>query len=197
MHSTLVKRLPFGLLALLLFGCSAQQTTQPTQNDIQRHTEESSMPKTASLPDLGPAPELTNDIWLNVDSPLRLEELRGRVVIVEMWTFGCINCKNVIPSLKEWHSKYADQGLVIIGNHYPEFSYERDLENVKKAVADYGIEYAVSQDNDGVTWRAYKNRYWPALYLIDKQGHIRYVHFGEGRYQETEENIQALLAEEY
>ncbi|MDX1378217.1 MAG: redoxin domain-containing protein, partial [Anaerolineales bacterium] len=190
-------RLLFGLLALLLYGCSAQQATPTLQSDAPPQTEEAPMPKTASLPDLGPAPELTNDIWLNVDSPLRLADLRGKVVIVEMWTFGCYNCKNVIPSLKEWHNKYADLGLVIIGNHYPEFSYERDLENVKKAVADYGIEYAVAQDNDGVTWRAYKNRYWPALYLIDKQGHIRYVHFGEGRYQETEENIQALLAEEY
>ncbi|HSM72285.1 MAG TPA: redoxin domain-containing protein [Anaerolineales bacterium] len=197
MHRTLLKRSLFGLFALFLFGCSAQQRSQTPPSDVLPPTEEASMPKTASLPDLGPAPELTNDIWLNVDSPLRLEDLRGKVIILEMWTFGCINCKNVIPSLKEWHSKYADQGLVIIGNHYPEFSYERDLENVKKAVADYGIEYAVAQDNDGVTWRAYKNRYWPALYLIDKQGHIRYVHFGEGKYQETEENIQALLAEEY
>ena len=101
----------------------------------------------------------------------------------------------MIPSLREWHSKYADQGLVVIGNHYPEFSYEEDLENVKDAVARYGIEYAVAQDNDGATWQAYQNRYWPTLYLIDKQGHIRYVHIGEGRYRETEENIQALLEE--
>jgi len=197
MHSTNVKRILLGLFTLLLFGCSAQPSPSLPQDGIQQPTEEPPMPKVASLPDLGPAPELTNDIWLNVDSPLRLAELQGRVVIVEMWTFGCINCKNVIPSLKEWHNKYADQGLVIIGNHYPEFSYERDLENVKNAVADYGIEYAVAQDNDGTTWRAYKNRYWPALYLIDKQGHLRYMHFGEGRYQEIEENIQALLAESY
>ena len=98
--------------------------------------------------------------------------------------------------MKEYYSKYKDQGLVVIGNHYPEFSYEEDLSNVKDAIAKYGIEYAVAQDNDGTTWRAYENRYWPTLYLIDKQGHIRYVHIGEGRYKETEENIQALLAEE-
>ena len=98
--------------------------------------------------------------------------------------------------MKEYHSKYKDQGLVIIGNHFPEFSYEKELENVKKAVAQYGIEYAVAQDNDGATWRAYENRYWPTLYLIDKQGHIRYVHIGEGNYNETEENIKALLTEE-
>ena len=98
--------------------------------------------------------------------------------------------------MKEYHSKYKDQGLVIIGNHFPEFSYEKELENVKKAVAQYGIEYAVAQDNDGATWRAYENRYWPTLYLIDKQGHIRYVHIGEGNYKETEKNIKALLTEE-
>jgi peroxiredoxin len=99
--------------------------------------------------------------------------------------------------LKELHSKYKDQGLVIIGNHYPEFSYERELDNVKDAVDRLGIEYAVAQDNEGKTWRAYKNHYWPTLYLIDKQGHIRYVHIGEGRYEETEQNVRALLAEEY
>src|SRR5687767_6364730 len=178
-----------GLIALLLFGCASRSTT-PEQSD-------SDMQKFASLPDLGPAPELTNDIWLNVESHLRLADLRGKVVMVEMWTFGCINCQNVMPSLKEWHAKYKDQGLVIIGNHFPEFSYENDLANLKDAIARYDIQYAVAQDNDGATWRAYKNHYWPTLYLIDKQGHIRYVHIGEGRYKETEENIKALLAEEY
>lgn len=178
-----------GLIALFLFGCASRSTTQGPAEPAMR--------KFDTLPDLGLAPELTNDIWLNVDSPLRLADLRGKVVIVEMWTFGCINCQNVMPSLKEWHAKYKDQGLVIIGNHYPEFSYEADLDNLKEAIIRYDIQYAVAQDNDGVTWRAYKNHYWPALFLIDKQGHIRYVHIGEGRYKETEENIKALLEEEY
>jgi len=178
-----------GLTVLFLFGCASQSTAQ---GQVQP-----AMSKLASLPDLGPAPELTNDTWLNVDSPLRLADLRGKVVMVEMWTFGCINCQNVMPSLKEWHAKYKDQGLVIIGNHFPEFSYEKDLANLKDAIARDDIQYAVAQDNDGATWQAYKNHYWPALYLIDKQGHIRYVHIGEGRYKETEENIKALLAEEY
>ena len=182
-------KITFGLLALLLFGCASHASSQ-SQAD-------STMPKLASLPDLGQAPELTNETWLNVDSPLHIADLRGKVVIVEMWTFGCINCQHVMPSLKEWHSKYADQGLVIIGNHFPEFSYEKDLENLKNAIAENDIQYAVAQDNNGETWRAYKNHYWPTLYLIDKQGHIRYVHIGEGRYQETEENIKALLEEEY
>lgn len=103
----------------------------------------------------------------------------------------------MIPSLKEWDEKYRDQGLIIIGNHYPEFLFEEDLANLKVAVAENGIKYAVAQDNDGTTWRAYKNRYWPTLYLIDKNGHIRYIHIGEGRYEETDTAIQSLLAEQY
>lgn len=101
----------------------------------------------------------------------------------------------MIPSLKEWDQKYRDRGLVVIGNHYPEFSFEENLTNLQAAVSDYGIEYAVAQDNDGATWRAYKNRYWPTLYLIDKNGRLRYIHIGEGRYRETEAAIQTLLAE--
>ena len=101
----------------------------------------------------------------------------------------------MIPSLKEWHSKYAGQGLVIIGNHFPEFGYEAELGNLKAAVVRYGIEYAVAQDNNGATWDAYRNHYWPAMYLIDKKGHIRYIHIGEGAYAETERNIQTLLTE--
>jgi thiol-disulfide isomerase/thioredoxin len=101
----------------------------------------------------------------------------------------------VIPSLKEWDEKYRDQGLVIIGNHYPEFSFEEDLTNLKAAIAENEIKYAVAQDNDGATWKAYKNRYWPTLYLIDKNGHLRYTHIGEGGYSTTEAAIQTLLAE--
>ncbi len=150
-----------------------------------------------NLSDLGRAPELTNEVWLNTDHPLRLAELRGKVVLLEMWTFGCINCRHVIPTLKTWHHKYQDQGLVIIGNHYPEFSYEEDLGNLREAVKDLGIEYPIAQDNQGETWQAYHNRYWPTLYLIDKKGTIRYRHIGEGNYAETEAAIQTLLAEKY
>ncbi len=101
----------------------------------------------------------------------------------------------MIPSLRGWHEKYAAQGLVIIGNHYPEFSREADLENLKEAVVSLEIPYAVAQDNDGATWQAYKNHYWPTIYLIDKRGQIRYIQIGEGSYAETEAAIQALLAE--
>ena len=103
----------------------------------------------------------------------------------------------MIPSLREWHTKYAGQGLVIIGNHFPEFGYEADLQNLEDAVARLDIQYPVAQDNDGETWQAYNNSYWPTLYLIDKQGHIRYIHIGEGAYKQTEAAIQALLAEQY
>ena len=99
--------------------------------------------------------------------------------------------------MREWHNKYKDDGLVIIGNHYPEFSYEADLDHLKQAVADLDITYPVAQDNDRATWKAYKNHYWPTLYLIDKRGHIRYVHIGEGAYEITEAAIQELLAENY
>jgi len=103
----------------------------------------------------------------------------------------------VIPSVREWHEKYRDQGLVAIGNHYPGFDFEADLDNLKQAVKDLNVPYAVAQDNDGVTWRAFRTRAWPSLYLIDKRGNLRYTHIGEGRYDETEAAIRALLAEKY
>ncbi|MCJ7715106.1 MAG: redoxin domain-containing protein [Anaerolineales bacterium] len=103
----------------------------------------------------------------------------------------------MIPSLREWHETYGDQGLVVIGNHYPEFSHERDLDNLTEAVKDLGISYPIAQDNDGKTWRAYQTRYWPTLILIGKQGNIRYTHIGEGAYNEIETAIQTLLAEPY
>jgi thiol-disulfide isomerase/thioredoxin len=163
-------------------------------------TSTSSLPTRSSQPalrDLGPAPELTNTTWLNTSTPLRLANLHGQVVLVEMWTFDCINCRHTIPQLESWFKTYSSQGLVVIGNHYPEFAYEADLNNLKKAVQDLGIQYPVAQDNDGATWIAYKNNYWPTIYLIDKFGHIRYIHIGEGAYDITESAIQDLLAQTY
>ncbi|MCK6624147.1 MAG: redoxin domain-containing protein [Anaerolineae bacterium] len=148
----------------------------------------------AGLENQGMPPELRNQVWLNSD-PLKLADLHGKVVIVEFWTFGCYNCKNVVPSLRAWHHTYKDEGLVIIGVHTPEFGYERELENVKQALIDQDIPYAVAIDNDWQTWRAYHNRYWPAKYFIDKAGNLRHIHIGEGRYEQQEEIIQALLAE--
>jgi len=148
-----------------------------------------------NLRDLGPAPELTNTIWINSANPLRMADLHGKVVLLEMWTFDCINCRHTIPKLNAWYKTYASQGLVIIGNHFPEFPYEADLTNLKQAVRELGIQYPVAQDNQGVTWNSYKNNYWPTMYLIDKSGHIRYVRIGEGGYDVTEKAIRDLLAE--
>ncbi len=134
--------------------------------------------------------------WFNTDGrPLTIEGLRGKVVAVEMWTAGCYNCTNVIPDLKKWHAKYHDKGLIIVGVHSPEFSYERSEPYVRKAIAKLGLRYAVVMDNDFRIWRAYNNVYWPTIYLVDKKGIIRYKHIGEGAYEETERMIQQLLAE--
>lgn len=134
------------------------------------------------------------DTWLN-SPPLRLEELRGKVVLVDFWTYTCINCLNHLPAVKDWHARYKDQGLVVVGVHTPEFAYEKSTKNVREAIERLRIEHAVAQDNSYATWKAFNNQYWPAVYLIDKQGKIVYSHFGEGRYGETEKKIQALLAE--
>ena len=134
-------------------------------------------------------------MWLNTSGPLRLADLRGKVVALEMWTFDCINCKDEIPWLKDWYKKYTSDGLVIIGNHMPEFDYERDLNNLKAAVARWGIQYAVAQDNDSKTWDSYQTEYWPTLYLIDKAGHIRFRKIGEGNEEVSEGAIQDLLRE--
>ena len=139
------------------------------------------------------APELLNETWLNAQ-PLHLTDLRGKVM-VEFWTYGCYNCRNVEPYVKQWHKKFAPQGFVVVGVHSPEFDSERDIENVKRYVREHGITYPVAIDNDFATWKSYNNRYWPAMYLIDKQGIIRYVHIGEGEYELTEKKIKALLAE--
>ncbi len=141
-----------------------------------------------------PAPEITSPVWLNSE-PKRMADLRGKVVLVEFWTFGCYNCRNVEPHVKDWHRKYADKGLFVIGVHSPEFDYEHDIENVKRHIRQNDIQYAIPIDNDFATWDRYGNRYWPAFYLIDKQGIIRYIRFGEGGYDQTERQIRTLLAE--
>jgi thiol-disulfide isomerase/thioredoxin len=132
--------------------------------------------------------------WLN-SPPLTSDMLRGKVVLVEFWTYGCINCRRTLPYVKAWDEKYRASGLLVIGVHTPEFAYEKDKGNVERAINDLGITYPVVMDNDFEIWNAYKNRYWPAQYLMDAQGRIRHKHFGEGAYQETEKLIQTLLAE--
>jgi thiol-disulfide isomerase/thioredoxin len=127
--------------------------------------------------------------------PISLYDLRDKVVLVDFWTYSCINCIRTIPYLNEWYDKYSDKGLVIVGIHTPEFEFEKNSENVKSAVQKFGIKYPVLQDNDKETWNEYDNRYWPRKYLVDDEGYIRYDHIGEGAYNETEKVIQSLLTE--
>jgi cytochrome c biogenesis protein CcdA/thiol-disulfide isomerase/thioredoxin len=147
------------------------------------------------LPVEGPLPSLDGAVlWLN-SPPLSREQLKGKVVLVDFWTYSCINCIRSIPYVRAWAERYKDKGLVVIGVHAPEFAFERDPANVRKAVADLGIRYPVALDNNLAIWRAFNNRYWPAHYLADAEGRIRYHHFGEGRTDETEAAIRSLLVE--
>ena len=140
------------------------------------------------------APELSAGDWIN-SQPIRLSDLHGRVVLIEFWTFGCYNCRNTLPFIKGWHDRYQDKGLTVIGVHSPEFDDERKVESLRREVASLAIRYPVVTDNDFKTWNAYKVEAWPTIFLLDKQGRIRWMHVGEGAYDETEQLIQKLLAE--
>jgi cytochrome c biogenesis protein CcdA/thiol-disulfide isomerase/thioredoxin len=153
-----------------------------------------------TLPDLGLAPDFTaTQMWFNTRGgrPLSIRELTrdGHVVLIDFWTYTCINCLRTLPYLRSWDERYRREGLVIVGVHSPEFPFERDAENVERAIADNDLRYPVVQDNEYGTWTAFGNQYWPAKYLIDDRGHVRFVHFGEGAYEATESAIRSLLAE--
>jgi thiol-disulfide isomerase/thioredoxin len=130
--------------------------------------------------------------WLNSE-PLTAEGLRGRVVLVDFWTYSCVNWLRTLPYLRAWHERYRDRGVVIVGVHAPEFGFEHDLDNVRRAVGELDVGYPVVIDNDFAIWRSFENRYWPALYLVGQNGHLGFHHFGEGAYEETERAIQQLL----
>jgi cytochrome c biogenesis protein CcdA/thiol-disulfide isomerase/thioredoxin len=154
----------------------------------------------SDLPDYGPAPDFTEtQEWFNTPGgeSLSIAELTrsDRVVLIDFWTYTCINCIRTLPYLRAWDADYRDDGLTIVGVHSPEFAFEKDAGNVEGAIADYGIEYPVVQDNEFGTWSAFGNQYWPAKYLIDADGRVRYAHFGEGAYDVTEQAIRSLLAE--
>ncbi len=152
-------------------------------------------PAAAQLPVEGRVPPLDGAVqWLN-SPPLTAAGLKGKVVLVDFWTYSCINCLRAIPYVEAWAQKYKDQGLVVIGVHAPEFAFEKNVDNVKKAIADLGITYPVAIDNNYAIWRAFDNEYWPAHYFIDAQGQVRHHHFGEGDYDQSERVIQQLLAE--
>jgi cytochrome c biogenesis protein CcdA/thiol-disulfide isomerase/thioredoxin len=147
----------------------------------------------AGLPDFGPAPDfIAGGRWFN-SSPLTVRELRGKVVLVDFWTYSCINCLRTLPQLEAWDARYRAKGLVSVGVHTPEFAFEHKASNVSSAIKRLGVKYPVVQDNDFATWNAYSNQYWPAEYMIDKSGHVRHAHFGEGEYQQTEKLLRRLL----
>src|SRR5450830_1824611 len=178
MISTIKKLL---VAASIVAGSSLAITTHVTQ--------------AAPLQDLGQAPALAGiEHWIN-SAPLNIEQLRGKVVLVDFWTYTCINCVNTLPYVQDWYQKYKDQGLVVVGVHTPEFPYERNTDNVKTAIKRFGLTYPVAQDNQYATWTSYNNQYWPAFYLIDKKGQVVYTHFGEGQYAQTEAAIKNLLAQ--
>ena len=154
-------------------------------------------PQAAATPEpSGPlAPEFVRVTqWLNSPA-LRLADLRGRVVLIDVWTFGCYNCRNTLPYLRDWHAKYASEGLQIVGVHTPEFEFEQVEANVREAMIRLNVTWPVAMDNNWGTWRAYKNRYWPRKYLVDQQGRIRFDVIGEGSYAEMERRIRELLTE--
>ena len=141
------------------------------------------------------APEFASGAWINSE-PLTLKDLRGKVVLVEFWTFGCYNCRNTLPFVKKWDAQYREKGLTIVGVHSPEFDHEKKIENVRREVASLGIQFPVITDNEFETWRAYKVDAWPTIFVLDKLGRVRRKHVGEGAYAQTEKLIQELLAEQ-
>jgi len=142
------------------------------------------------------APEfegLTN--WINTEPIESLETLQGKVVLIDFWTYSCINCIRTIPHNRSLWDKYQDDDFVLIGVHAPEFAFERKIENLEREVRDFEITYPVVQDNEFATWDNFKNRYWPAVYIIDKEGYIRFTHFGEGKYEEIDDVVAELIAQ--
>ncbi len=179
-------------------GSSQSQATSRTSVSASAEPAKTisvTTPKISTLPDLGPAPEFEGlGAWINSD-PQTMQKLRGKVVLVDFWTYSCINCIRTLPYMKGYWSKYKDQPFMLIGVHAPEFAFEALESNVRDAVKRFGITYPVVQDNQFGTWSAFNNKYWPAKYLIDAKGRIRYTHFGEGAYEETDAAIASLLAE--
>jgi cytochrome c biogenesis protein CcdA/thiol-disulfide isomerase/thioredoxin len=182
----------FGWDTRFLAQLTSANTTATEQHLIERLAQRSDAAGETDMRKAPPLPGATQ--WLN-SPPLSDEMLRGKVVLVDFWTYSCINCLRTLPYLKAWDEKYRAQGLVIIGVHAPEFAFEKDIRNVEQAVRELGVKYPVAIDNQYAIWNAFQNEYWPAHYLIDAQGRIRDQHFGEGAYQETEQMIQSLLKE--
>ena len=172
---------PFGVVSIAITRLTSGDPMIPSQTLIKE--------------DKAPtAPELAAGEWINSE-PLTLTKLRGRVVLIEFWTFGCYNCRNTLPTVKAWDTRYRDKGLTVIGVHTPETDSERNVADVRREVAALGITYPVVTDNDYSTWKLYKVEAWPTLFLLDKEGQVRWTRIGEGAYEETEQVIKNLLTE--
>jgi thiol-disulfide isomerase/thioredoxin len=184
-----------GAAAVLCASTAMAQTARdirgraPVVRWLHGFPTSSQMPIEGELPSLGGATE-----WLN-SPPLTAAGLRGKVVLIDFWTYSCINWLRSLPYVRAWAEKYKNHGLVVIGVHTPEFVFENNVDNVRRAAKDMRVDYPIAIDNDYAIWRAFKNKYWPALYFVDAQGHIRHHHFGEGEYDQSEMIIQQLLSE--
>jgi thiol-disulfide isomerase/thioredoxin len=161
-------------------------TTKPNNSEVNA-VDEKSKASSQKLPEFQGISQ-----WLN-SNPLTIQELKGNVVLIQFWTFSCINCQRTLPYVTKWHEQYAAKGLKVIGVHTPEFAFERETNNIKDAMQKHGILYPVPIDNEFKTWKAYGNEYWPHIYLADRQGNIVYDHIGEGAYDRTEQTIKQLL----
>ena len=190
-----------GTLGIGSASCAAQfgsntATTLPSTSDKSTDKSNSAEIKPVATNIESNVPKLPEfqgiSQWLN-SNPLTIQDLKGNVVLIQFWTFSCINCQRTLPYVTKWHQQYAAKGLKIIGVHTPEFAFERDPNNIKDAMQKHGILYPVPIDNEFKTWKAYKNEYWPHLYLADRQGNLQYDHIGEGAYAKTEQTIQKLL----
>src|SRR6266705_4377154 len=173
-----------------IYGLAKRQSVIKTASAIKRIAADTSEAPTNPM-----APEFAPGTWINSER-LTLKSLRGRVVLVEFWTFGCYNCRNTLPYVKRWHERYSDKGLTIVGVHSPELTGERNIDNVRQEVVSLGLKYPVVTDNDYETWKAYNVAAWPTIFVLDKTGRIRWMHVGEGSYDEAEQTIQKLLAED-
>lgn len=181
--------LEFGSRKMSPANLSAPNSSSPTDTKHEAASSESAIlpPARNALPEFQGISH-----WLN-SHPLSIADLKGNVVLVQFWTFACINCQRTLPYITRWHRQYAAQGLKVIGIHTPEFAYERDINNIKRALKQHQITYPVPVDNEYKTWSAYENQYWPHLFLADRQGLLRYDHIGEGAYDKTEQTIRQLL----
>jgi thiol-disulfide isomerase/thioredoxin len=186
-------------LGLGVLGAGAATTFRsglPNNPIAVMPTPAATKPETAILVAAGKAlPDFQGiQQWLNSD-PFPIADLKGKVVLIQFWTFACINCQRTLPHMTQWHRQYAEQGLKVVGIHTPEFAFEREPNNIKRALQQHQITYPVAIDNDYKIWKAYNNEYWPHLFLADRRGLMRYDHIGEGAYETTEQMIQQLLKE--